>query len=211
MKRNNVPRRKWARRGARLGAIIGVVVAAISLWLYFGVENGVFERELDEIVELREKNMREEREWVDGQVAWIKIDGTNIDYPVMQASNNVWYLNHDYLGREEVTGAIFLDYRNSSDFSDDVSVIYGHRTNGHLMFSDVARYESGEYFSGHLQGELYLRDGRIMRLVAHRYRLLSGDDGLYRDFSWNDSGVIILSTCSREMRGSRDVLVMKKM
>jgi hypothetical protein len=188
--------------------IVCLVVVGAGLWLHGGLASGIFEQELGEIAVLRMQSV-EERAWVDGQVAWIEIEGTNIDYPVMQATNNTWYLGHDYLGRDNIMGAIFLDYRNDSDFSDNVVVLYGHRTSGRLMFSDVAKYSDPEFFASHLDGWLLLRDGRKLELSAYRYLVLSGDDRLYRDFAFDDSGVIILSTCSREMRGSRDVLVMR--
>ncbi len=185
-----------------------LIVTGVGLWLHGSVASGVFERELDEVAALRAQPAGE-RNWVAGQVAWIEIEGTNINYPVMQSSNNTWYLNHDYLGRDDAMGAIFLDYRNDSDFRDNVSILYGHRTSGKLMFSDVAKYSDSEFFALHLNGRLFLRDGRVLNLSAYKYMLLSGEDSLYRDLRYEDSGVIVLSTCSREMRGSRDVLVMR--
>ena len=55
-------------------------------------------------------------------VAWITIDDTNIDYPVMQGDTNSKYLNIDPYGEYSLSGSIFLDSRNSSDFTDESSV-----------------------------------------------------------------------------------------
>ena len=57
----------------------------------------------------------------DDMVAWITLDGTNIDYPVMQGRDNVKYLNTDPFGKYSLSGSIFLDFRNSPDLSDDYS------------------------------------------------------------------------------------------
>lgn len=59
-------------------------------------------------------------------VAWLTIDGTNIDYPVMQGKDNTYYLNTDPFGAYSLSGSIFLDSRCSRDFSDSYSIIYGH-------------------------------------------------------------------------------------
>ena len=62
----------------------------------------------------------------DDMAGWITIDGTDIDYPVMQGKDNNAYLNTDPFGNYSLTGSIFLDSRSSPDFSDEYSVIYGH-------------------------------------------------------------------------------------
>ena len=60
-------------------------------------------------------------------IAWIRIDDTNINYPVVQGSDNAWFLNRNYKGVFATAGSIFLDYRNTKNFSDSFSIIYGHR------------------------------------------------------------------------------------
>jgi sortase B len=57
-------------------------------------------------------------------VGWIRIPDTDIDYPILQGSDNDYYLSRNYLGEFAVAGSIFLDYRN--DFGDDFLIIYGH-------------------------------------------------------------------------------------
>ena len=57
-------------------------------------------------------------------VAWIKIDGTTIDYPIMQTTNNEYYLKKDIYNNYEQCGSIFLDYKNNSNFTDKNIVVY---------------------------------------------------------------------------------------
>jgi SrtB family sortase len=59
-------------------------------------------------------------------VGFLTVEGTNIDYPVMQGIDNSHYLNTDPFGAYSLSGSIFLDSRSSPDFSDEYSVIYGH-------------------------------------------------------------------------------------
>lgn len=71
--------------------------------------------------------------------AWIRIDDTNIDYPIVQGCDNAYYQNHDYKGNANAYGALFIDYRNSVDFTDDYTLVYGHNSLYNLMFSDLKK------------------------------------------------------------------------
>ena len=90
----------------------------------------------------------------DDMVAWITIDGTNIDYPVMQGDDNVKYLNTDPFGRYSLSGSIFLDSRNSPDFSDDYSLVYGHHMEYGRMFGALDDFFNSSYLNSHSSGTL---------------------------------------------------------
>ena len=93
-------------------------------------------------------------------VAWLSIDGTNIDYPVMQADDNVKYLNTDPFGKYSLSGSIFLDSRNSPDLTDDYSLIYGHHMEYGKMFGALDEFLDEDYLREHSRGELIVgRDG----------------------------------------------------
>ncbi len=195
---------------ARVGMVAGIILMATMLWLYFATEHGVYETEPVGVVRLREQRASGEPSWLSGQVAWLRLDGTHIDYPVMQASDNRWYLNHDYYSNDSASGAVFLDFRNSALFSDYVSIIYGHRMNGDLMFSDVAKYRDADYFAAHRTGELILPIGTI-KLRAVSFREISADDNLYRNLSLSGFNypILVLSTCDRDNHNLRDVLILE--
>ena len=88
--------------------------------------------------------------------AWITIDDTGIDYPVVQGTDNTEYLNHDLYGEYLLSGSIFLDYRNDRNFTDSYSLLYGHHMNGGKMFGDLEKYKEEAFFSTHRSGMLYL-------------------------------------------------------
>ena len=92
----------------------------------------------------------------DDMVAWITIDGTNIDYPVMQGDDNVKYLNTDPFGKYSLSGSIYLDSRNSSDLSDDYSLIYGHHMEYGKMFGALDDYLDMSYLNSHSSGKLII-------------------------------------------------------
>ena len=90
----------------------------------------------------------------DDMVAWITVDGTNIDYPVMQGETNSDYLNLNPYGEYSLAGSIFLDSRNSSDFSDDYSILYGHHMEYGNMFGALDDFMSESYLKSHATGTL---------------------------------------------------------
>ncbi len=90
----------------------------------------------------------------DDMVAWITIDDTNIDYPVMQGEDNSKYLNVNPYGDYSLSGSIFLDSRNSPDFTDDYSILYGHHMEYGSMFGALDDFLDPSYLEGHSTGEL---------------------------------------------------------
>ena len=90
----------------------------------------------------------------DEMVAWLTIDGTNIDYPVMQGKSNTDFLNTDSFGNYALTGSIFLDSRCSADFSDKYSLIYGHHMDYGKMFGSLDDFLSESYLRKHTTGTL---------------------------------------------------------
>ena len=93
-------------------------------------------------------------------VAWLTIDDTNIDYPVMQGDNNMKYLNMNPYGEYSLSGSIFLDSRNSADFTDDYSILYGHHMEYGKMFGALDDFLDKRYMKEHSTGTLIVgRDG----------------------------------------------------
>lgn len=90
----------------------------------------------------------------DEMVGWLTIDNTNIDYPVMQGSDNSHFLNTDPFGEYSLTGSIFLDSRNAPEFTDDFSLIYGHHMDYGKMFGALDDFLSKTYLSEHRTGTL---------------------------------------------------------
>ncbi len=94
------------------------------------------------------------RKLSDDMVAWLTINDTGIDYPVMQGTDNYLYVNTDPYGEYSLSGSIFLDYRNSPDFTDEYSLIYGHHMDQGAMFGALDRFAEERYFDRHREGTL---------------------------------------------------------
>lgn len=76
--------------------------------------------------------------------AWIKIEGTNINYPILQGKTDEYYLERNIYKKYNGNGSIFVDSSTQRDFSDDNTVIYGHNIKNGRMFADLNKIYKGE-------------------------------------------------------------------
>lgn len=108
--------------------------------------------------------------------AWLTVDDTNIDYPVVQGETDMEYINKDVCGNFSYSGAIFLDAQNHLDFSDSYNLIYGHHMSNGAMFGDVAEFCSEKYFQSHKTGTLYLPDNSTRKIAFFACIKVSASD-----------------------------------
>ena len=82
-------------------------------------------------------------------VGWVEIEGTNINYPVLQGDDNSYYMTHNYKKEENTYGSIFLD--KDYDWSKPSSnlLIYGHNLQNGSMFHDLLNYSKESYYEEH--------------------------------------------------------------
>lgn len=70
-------------------------------------------------------------------VGWVQLSGTNINYPVVQTTNNSFYLSHSYNKESNNAGWVFMDYRNNKEDFDNNTIIYAHSRNDTTMFGSL--------------------------------------------------------------------------
>lgn len=99
-------------------------------------------------------------------IAWLSMDDTNIDYPIMQGDDNEEYVNKDAYGAYSLSGAIFLDYRNAADFTDTYNLVYGHHMEKQMMFGALDQWLEEDFFEEHTTGTLTTTD-RIYHLDVY--------------------------------------------
>lgn len=91
--------------------------------------------------------------------AWIRIPGTEIDYPIVQKEgDNGYYLNHTIYGQKKAEGSIFTEDYNSKDFEDPNTVIYGHNMKNGSMFKGLHGYRDRSFFKEHQEVLIYMPD-----------------------------------------------------
>ena len=90
-------------------------------------------------------------------LGWLWLPNTQISYPLMQGTDNEYYLHNTWKNEPNELGAIFLDYRSAPDFSDFNTLIYGHRMQSDAMFATLRFYaEQAHWESAPL---VYVRAG----------------------------------------------------
>lgn len=82
-------------------------------------------------------------------IGWLQIDGTNIDYPVLQTTDNSYYLSHNYKKEYSKSGSLFLDKDFELEKPSTNYLIYGHRNTNGLMFEDLINYKNEDYYKQH--------------------------------------------------------------
>lgn len=128
-------------------------------------------------------------------VGWVRIDDTNIDYPILAGLDNTDYLMKDYQGQYSPSGSIFLDYRNSRELNDDLFVIYGHNMSRGLMFSDLKKFKNKSFFDNHKTGKLYT-ESNIYQLTIYTFNLVDANKSIVYKLSQykNDHNEEVIQT-----------------
>ena len=165
--------------------------------------------------------------------AWLSVYGTNIDYPVTQGQDNIKYINTNAEGCYSLSGAVFLDYNNSKNFSDFSSILYGHHMEKKKMFGEIGEFSDKDVFDSHQYGNLHF-DGKDHGIeffafvhtdaydsmvfnpnVKEEERQIFLDNLLAKavhkrdiDITTEDN-IILLSTCSSGSTNGRDILAGK--
>ena len=163
-------------------------------------------------------------------IGWIYVPDTEINYPIVHTSDNDYYLDHLVDRTQNPAGAIFLDTRKPSDFSDLHSIIYGHHMKNGSMFAALKGYKKQDFFDGHKTGYLITQDaaysidffaGHVANVEENAWQL-DFDDAADFD-NWIKSlkevsafksdiepqygdRIFTLSTCSYEFDDARFVL-----
>lgn len=191
-------------RKAILNLVIYIMV--LSILLYSGIKiykwykdktnnNKIVEQIRDTVI-VEEKNEDENKEEskVDfnklkeqnsDAVAWIKVNNTNIEYPVVKGSNNSFYLNHNFDKSNNSAGWIFADYRNKFDNTDKNIVIYGHNMKDNSMFGSLKNILNSDWYDNEENTNitLYTENEKCIYKVFSIYEIESENYYIKTEFS----------------------------
>lgn len=119
---------------------------------------------------------------------WIAIEGTQIDYPVMQSDSveSDYYLHYNFEGQEDINGSIFMDARNDFQRPDSNLILYGHNMKSGMMFGGLKQYLDKNYWKEHQMisfNTLYERNQYQIVAVCLSKVAYQGEEGMrYYDF-----------------------------
>lgn len=119
-------------------------------------------------------------------IGWLKIDDTNIDYPVMQCDDNEFYLSHNFDSEEDKAGAIFLDCNCDVLKKNDNMIIYGHHLTSGRMFSQLGDYEKQSFFEKHqyIQFDTIYEQRLYQVMFAFRSKVYNEDDVVFKYYQF---------------------------
>lgn len=102
-------------------------------------------------------------------IGWIKINDTNIDYPILKDTDNLKYLKHSFGEKYNNNGSIFT--LNNNPFQDYETVLYGHNMKSGIMFSELGKYMNKEFFDKHSSFEIYTKNQNYKATVFSCYSI----------------------------------------
>lgn len=119
---------------------------------------------------------------------WIQVNGTNINYPYVQASDNDFYLNHSFDKSSNGAGWIFMDYRNNPQEFDKNTIIYGHGRSNTSMFGTLKNILKSSWFkdSNNYVIKLATEQENSLWEVFSVYKIPTTSDYLQIKFSSNE-------------------------
>lgn len=87
----------------------------------------------------------------DDFIAWIRIPGTNVDYPVVWTDDAEYYLHHTFTGKQGAAGTLFSLMKTDYSIPSRNIAIYGHhlKSTGEKMFTSLMRYKDADFYAGH--------------------------------------------------------------
>ena len=80
-------------------------------------------------------------------VGWIQVQGTNINYPIVQTTNNDYYLNHAFDKTENKAGWVYMDYRNNAVEFNQNTIIYAHSRYNGTMFGSLKNILNSSWYT----------------------------------------------------------------
>lgn len=118
-------------------------------------------------------------------IGWIKVNNTKINYPVVQSSDNDYYLNHAYDKTKNIAGWIYVDYRNNMDTINKNTIIYGHSgLKGNLMFTSLNKVLNKNWYSdiNNRNISFSIKGREYVWKIFSIYTIKTTSDYLYIDF-----------------------------
>ncbi len=131
-----------------------ISISAIAYYFYNMNKNILEDTKIDEeqVTEQRTERMLQVEELKKENqdiVGWLEIEGTNISYPVLQGTDNQYYMKHTYKKEDSKDGSIFLDKSYDWNIPSSNLLLYGHNNKNGTMFQDLLKYKEESFYKEH--------------------------------------------------------------
>ncbi len=123
-------------------------------WIYENMKNKSMINNIQQAIQIDESKEKEDKYKIDFKalkktnpdiIGWLKVNGTNIEYPVVKTNNNDYYLTHSFDKSYNTSGWVFADYKNKFDNSDKNIVIFAHNRRDASMFGSLKNILTKEW------------------------------------------------------------------
>lgn len=125
-------------------------------------------------------------------IGWLEIDDTIIEYPVMQTSNNEYYLDHNYNQEKDNNGSIFMDYQCRAYPRSQNIILYGHHMKSGKMFGDLQKYAQESYYKNHsiIKFDTIYEKGVYQVMYVFRTKVLKENEIAFKYYQFIDAGSV---------------------
>ena len=132
-------------------------------------------------------------------VAWLKVNNTNIEYPVVKAKDNDFYLTRSFDKSNNSVGWIFADYKNKFDGTDKNIVVYGHNRRDGSMFGTLKNILQPDWYNNedNLNVMFNVENENCIYRVFSVYQIEKEDYYITTNFNNNDEFEIFLKTIKK--------------
>jgi sortase B len=122
-------------------------------------------------------------------IGWVKIDDTNIDYPVMQTSDNEYYLDHNLNQEYDKNGSIFMDKDCDVLKPSTNLILYGHHMKSGQMFGGLDKYQNKSYAEQHpyISFDTIYEHGTYQVMYVFRSKVYSEEDVNFKYYQFIDA------------------------
>ena len=124
--------------------------------------------------------------------AWLYVPGTNVDYPVAQSTrdrDDSFYLSHNIYREYQFSGTIYSEVKNALDFSDPVTLLYGHNMLDGSMFATLHYFSDEDFFNKHTTIFVQTKEKMYTYLIYAAY--VYDDRHILNSFDFSDEEVLL--------------------
>ena len=154
---------------------------APGVTIHYTDEEEIELKVLEEYETLYNKNRR--------LIGWLKIEDTNIDSPVLQTTDNIYYLDHNFEQEYDKNGSLFLDAACDIVHRNTNLIIYGHHMRSGKMFGNLNKYSSESYYKEHpyIQFDTIYEKGTYQVMYVFRSKIYNEDEIVFKYYQFFDA------------------------